>query len=306
MRPIRLLLIYLAFVFFGAALIAPSIYQFGQAVANQSLFLQKFFHGITQQPFHRYVHRCLIILALAGLWPFLWGLGIRHWKDLGFAPIRLHWRNAVIGFAVGFCSLAVLAVLSILSGARTLDLAQSAGTLIANLLGAFLTGGGVALLEETLFRGALFGALRKVQPWRIALIVSSAIYALVHFFAKAAPPPSINWLSGFVTLGDMLRGFSDFQTLVPGFLNLLIVGAILALMFQLTGNLYFSIGLHAGWIFWLKSYGLLTNKVSGTNSWLWGGAKMIDGWLATAVLFVTLGILFFCYAKRNQNSHDAR
>ena len=211
-----------------------------------------------------------------------------------------------MGFFAGFCSLAGLAALSIFSGTRTLDITHSATEIVANLLGAILTGIIVAVLEETLFRGVLFGTLRKAQPWPLALVVSSAIYALVHFFAKAAPPPSVTWLSGFLTLGDMLRGFTDFQTLVPGFFNLLLAGAILALMFQFTGNLYFSIGLHAGWIFWLKSYGWLTNKVSGANSWLWGGAKMIDGWLATVVLLVTLGVLFFCCPKMNQNSHDAR
>ncbi|MEO6034005.1 MAG: CPBP family intramembrane glutamic endopeptidase, partial [Verrucomicrobiota bacterium] len=299
-------LIYLAFVFLGAALMAPPIYKLSQGAARQSPFLHSTFQTLSRQPFHRYVNRCLIALALVGLWPFLRSLGIRQWKDLGFAPLRLHWKKAVAGFFTGFCSLAILAALSILSKTRTLDLSQSGGALAGNLFGALLTGIVVALLEETLFRGALFGTLRNGQPWKRALFISSMVYALVHFFAKAAPPTSVNWLSGFVTLGEMLRGFADFQTLVPGFFNLLLVGSILALMFQLTGNLYFPIGLHAGWIFWLKSYGLLTNRVSGTNLWLWGGAKMIDGWLATTILFVTLALLFRFYPKPIPNSHAAQ
>lgn len=261
--------------------------------------------GIANQPFHRYVNRSLIILALAGLWPFLRSLGIRHIRDLGFAPIRLHWKNAVSGFFLGFGSLAVLAAISILAGARTFDLNQSAAHLVVALMGAILAGIAVAILEETLFRGALFGTLRKVRPWPTALVISSAIYALVHFFAKAPSPGSVNWTSGFATLAEMFGGFADFRTLVPGFFNLLIVGAILALMFQITGSLYFSIGLHAGWIFWLKSYGLLTNKVSGANGWLWGGAKMIDGWLSTAILLLTFGFLFFRYARSAKNAHAA-
>ena len=302
MRPIRLLLIYLAFIFLGAALIAPWIYDAVQLLGKTG----DLFQGIAREPFHRYVNRCLIVLALAGMWPFLRALEIRHWTDLGFAPLRLHWRNAASGFWVGFASLALLAGLVIASGTRSLDLAQSAAPLASNLAGAILTGIIVAMLEETLFRGALFGTLRKTQPWPFALLISSAVYAIVHFFAKAAPPPSVTLLSGFTTLGEMLRGFTDFKILVPGFLNLLMVGAILALMFQRTGNLYFSIGLHAGWIFWLKSYGLLTNRGSGTNTWFWGGGKMIDGWLATAVLLVTLGVLFLYNPRKNQDSHVAR
>ena len=39
----------------------------------------------------------------------------------------------------------------------------------------------VAVIEEILFRGALFGVLRKAMPWPGALAVSSAVYSAVHF-----------------------------------------------------------------------------------------------------------------------------
>ena len=56
----------------------------------------------------------------------------------------------------------------------------------------------------------------------------------------------------------MLAGFADFHALVPGFFSLTLAGILLGLAYQRTGNLYFSIGLHAGWIFWLKTYGAFT------------------------------------------------
>jgi hypothetical protein len=87
----------------------------------------------------------------------------------------------------------------------------------------------------------------------------------------------------------MLRGFADFQALVPGFFNLTLIGILLGLAYQRTGNLYFSIGLHAGWIFWLKIYGAFTVNSVATKIWFWGGGKMIDGWLA---FFVLLAVLF--------------
>ncbi len=86
----------------------------------------------------------------------------------------------------------------------------------------------------------------------------------------------------------MLRGLGNWQQLIPGFLNLTLAGALLALAYQRTGNLYFSIGLHAGWIFWLKSYGIFTREVPGANAGFWGGAKLIDGWMALLVLSSTL------------------
>jgi membrane protease YdiL (CAAX protease family) len=82
----------------------------------------------------------------------------------------------------------------------------------------------------------------------------------------------------------MLSGFVEVERVVPGFLNLTLAGALLALAYQHTGNLYFSIGLHAGWIFWLKFYGFFTRDVASANAWFWGTRKLIDGWLALIVL----------------------
>jgi membrane protease YdiL (CAAX protease family) len=293
MRPLRLLLIYLAFVFLGAALLAPWIYLLAQQLANQS----STFAQLANLPFHRYVNRTLLLLAVAGLWQFLKALKIRNWNELGFASVKLHWKKSTPGFLIGFCSLAIVATLAISFGARAIDLKHSAASIIANTLGAALTAIVVAVLEEALFRGALFGALRKVYAWPMALIISSAVYAILHFFGKPEPTASINWSSGFVTLGGMFGGFTNLQTLVPGFINLLIVGLILGFVFQKSGNLYFSIGLHAGWIFWLKSYGLLTNKVPDFSSQFLGSGKMIDGWLATIVLLVVFVFLFARWNK---------
>ncbi len=53
---------------------------------------------------------------------------------------------------------------------------------------------------------------------------------------------------------------------------------VLRWAYQRTGALYFSIGLHAGWIFWLKSYKLVTQPAVGANSTLWGTDNLIDGW----------------------------
>src|SRR5207244_2661448 len=149
-----------------------------------------------------------------------------------------HWRRLAGGFVLGFASLACVALLAILSGARALNGDVSAATLLKKFGSAGLAAGVVAFLEELLFRGALFGALRKVHGWIPALIVSSTVYALVHFFQKPAPPANITWTSGVEFLPRMLGGFADFEMLVPGFFTLLLAGMILALAYQQTGNLY--------------------------------------------------------------------
>jgi membrane protease YdiL (CAAX protease family) len=283
MRPLRALVIYLAVVFLGGALLAPWLYWLAQSFAAD-------FPKLAHAPFHRFVNRSLLVLALAGLWPLLRGLGARSAADLGLVKPAGHGRELGEGFLFGFLSLAIVAALALAAGASSLKAHLSFSSVAAKLAAAALTAVVVAVLEEILFRGGVFGGLRRVLPWWWALAVSSAIYALVHFLARTADPATVTWTSGFSQLGLMLAGFTDWRALVPGFFNLALAGAWLALAYQRTGNLCCSIGLHAGWIFWLKTYGALTTVAADANLWLWGGSRLIDGWLALGVLALTLAV----------------
>jgi membrane protease YdiL (CAAX protease family) len=284
MRPVRLLLIYAGFVFLGGALLAPWLYGSVQLLADHFPALAK----MAGNPFHRFVNRSLLAMALIGLWPFLRGLGVRTLRDIGVVKPAGEWHRIARGGAVGFCSLSCVAGIVLAAGARTMNGEISALRLGEKIAGAAATAIIVALMEEVLFRGGIFGALRKTCRWPVALAVSSVVYAGVHFFGNADPSADVSWTSGFAALPLMLRGFVDVQQVVPGFFNLTMAGALLALAYQRTGNLYFSVGLHAGWIFWLKSYGFLTRGMPGADVWFWGTSKMIDGWLALPVLAAVL------------------
>jgi uncharacterized protein len=280
MRPLLLLLAYTGTVFLGGALVAPLLYRGVQMLAVHLPTLQ----SLADHPFHRYVNRSLLALALICLWPLLRGLRARACRDVGLVKPTGQWRRLAGGLALGLASLAGIAVVALAAGARELNPGVSTVGFIEKIPGALLTAAVVAVLEEILFRGAIFGALRKTCRWPIALAISSAVYALVHFFSKPQSPAEIHWNSGLALLATMLRGFIDFRQVVPGFFNLTLAGMLLGLAFQRTGNLYFSIGLHAGWIFPLKVYGSLTRATADANVWLWGTGKMFDGWLALVVL----------------------
>ena len=195
-------------------------------------------------------------------------------------------HNLAAGFAVGFGSLACAAGLAIVCGGRTAHLSRSGPEMITALLGATATAAVVALIEEVIFRGALFGILRKAWAWPAALAVSSAVYAAVHFLQKAAAPQPIDWLSGIRLLPELFRIPPD--GLAPAFFTLLLAGAILALAYQRTGTLFMSIGLHAGWIFWLSAYRLLTQEAPGAARAIWGSDKLIDGWPPLFILALAL------------------
>jgi len=291
MRPILALVIYLVFVFAGGALLAPGLWWLTQAGAQD-------FPNIAGAPFHRFVDRSLLILALGGLWPLLGALGATSRREIGIIPPYGQSKKLFGGLLLGFLSLAIVAGTAIGFGDRLLAQNLTAHKIVGTILGAMITAALVATLEEILFRGGIFGGLRRMLYWPIALVVSSLVYALVHFLQRTELVGAVTWHSGFDLLPQMLRGFADLHALVPGFFSLTLAGILLGLAYQRTGNLYFSIGLHAGWIFWLKTYGTFTTDAPGARTWFWGGSKMIDGWLAFFVLAVTLAILKFLLRQK--------
>ncbi len=284
MRPLRSTLIYVAGVFLGSALLAPLLYQLAQAAAEQ----WPAFHGLAEQPFRRYVNRSLLFAALLGLWPWLRANGLLSWRDIGMAAPFRQWKLLAVGFAFGFATLAVTALAATWFGTREWNLAQSPALYAKHLAKAGAAALVVAFLEEILFRGALFGVLRKQWRWPAALILSSSIFAFLHFLdCRPDAPETITWLSGLTVLPQMIHPFV-WHEWFPLFPNLILVGAILAWLYQITGSLGASIGLHAGWIFWVKSYGFLTTATTATAGGLWGTGKLIDGWGATLVLATVL------------------
>ncbi len=285
-RPVRALLIYLIAVFIGGALAAPWLYWVAQTVAPNS--------HLAHNPFHRFVDRSLLGLALIGIWPLLRSLGATSWREVGLVKPAGQWQLLSGGFALGFGSLACAALLVLAGHGRRFNPSLTMGQLAQGIAAAAGTAIVVAVLEEILFRGAVFGGLRRFWDWRAALLVSSMVYAIVHFMERADLAGPITWSSGLKLLPLMLRGFSNWETVIPGFFNLTLVGIVLGLAYQRTGNLYCSIGLHAGWIFWLKAYGMLTVPVTAeVNVRFWGTQKLTDGWLTLCVLVVPLVVMAF-------------
>ncbi|HMJ67146.1 MAG TPA: CPBP family intramembrane glutamic endopeptidase, partial [Candidatus Binatia bacterium] len=245
-------------------------------------------------PFYRFVSRSLQIVALVGLWPLLRFFRIDSWKAVGLQRAPDWQKQLRSGFCLGLVSLGFVGAAALISGARVWDSHLRLISVVSGLAGAVVSAIIVALLEETLFRGVIFGALRQFNHWVTALAISSAVYSLVHFFEKPSViAADIKWSSGLELLPQMLSGLADVDRLVPAFFVVLLLGAILGVAYQRTGSLYYSIGLHAGWIFWLKSFGVLTANHGSAMTHLWGSAKMIDGWFTVLVLLPILAWFLF-------------
>jgi uncharacterized protein len=289
MRQLRALVIYLVCVFLGGALVAPWLYWLAVGLAAHFSFFAK----LAANPFHRFVDRAFLGIALLGLWPLLRSCRILGWGELGLKPRGRALADIFLGLLLGFASLASVAVIAVLCGGRHFNLAQEDAHFARHIVDAATAAFVVAIIEEILFRGALFGILRKSLEWPAALVISSAVYALAHFLQKADAPGPITWLSGLELLPKMFQGGPPF---VPAVLSLFVAGAALALAYQRTGALFFSMGLHAGWIFWVKSFSFLTVQTPKSSPVIWGSNWLVDGWLALPLL----GAVFWVVSRIKQ------
>lgn len=280
MRELRLLLLYLGFVFLGGALLAPWAWKAMQACAGAWPPLER----LAQQPFHRYVNRCLLALALGGLWPLLRAFGLPARTGHGWQG---PWgRPVLLGASGGWTSCFAIFMGALLVGDASMAAGLSPAVIARRAAPALATAAGVALMEEWLFRGLIHGALRRSLSFQQVATITSILYAVVHFFDRPPQPEVVGAFTGMWTLGRMLHGLSDASALMPGLLNLFAVGWMLALARERTGSIALSMGLHGGWVLGIKLLGSLVARDTGASTAVWGTAKVFDGWAATVVLAV--------------------
>lgn len=131
-------------------------------------------------------------------------------------------------------------------------------------------------------------------------------FAFVHFLKP--PDGSVitdpgNAFAGFELLGKILLHFTNPQFFVTDFLTLFVVGMILAWARIRTGALWFSIGLHAGWIVVFKGFNQFFEQPSSHPLYPWGiGDSLRSGILPMLALGLTAIICHFVLKKFSADS----
>lgn len=293
-------LVYIGAVVLLACLLSPPLYWLGNAVAARGAF--PLLEGI---PFHRYFSRCIQIFALLFLWPAFRRIGLQRLSDLGLEHNSQWKRDVITGIGI-----AILPVLFLGMGYLYLEVYRFKKELIPlgiiKILGAASI---VAILEEFLFRGVLFGLLQRIMNSALAAIWSSLIFAGVHFMRIAKPPQetAVEWFSGFAQLTKLFSSAPPWPLLGWGILSLFVAGLILALVTSRTHSLFLAIGLHAGWIFgqqglqWLAKWRLQPPE----RLLPWVGPNVVSGAVPTGIipvltLLLTAGMAVL-YLKRERD-----
>ena len=295
-----------------AATLSPWLYAGGRELAaaagakELSAPLEWLGAACGRAKFGRYFSRALAISAVV-LLPFLFRRlrTIRNQEGVPRTlregvPLRRGLLQLLLGVVIAASTLWAAGAFLYEAGVYTARLKPLGADkiLTAVLLPAVVAGA----LEEWLFRGLLLGLwLRFARP-ALAVVGLSLFFAFIHFLE---PPPGSAIanpaapLAGFELLGKILGHFADPVFFVTDFATLFVIGLILAWARLRTGALWFSIGLHAGWIMAFKGFNLMHRSVDSSPWHPWGvGDSLRSGLIPMATLAVTAAICHFAFRHR--------
>ncbi|MFO1469040.1 MAG: CPBP family intramembrane glutamic endopeptidase [Steroidobacteraceae bacterium] len=246
--------------------------------------------------FHRVASRLAMLVFAGELWWLARHLALRRRQDFGFGLARRRFlREATLWGVIGMASAVPGAAFLLGTGIRVPDPQFVPGALdfVRIFLVGVASGVAVALLEETVFRGAMHTAIeRESGPW-LAALLTAPLFAILHFFAKVRiPAEEVHWGSGFDLL---LRSFTPLThplAVADSFLAWLAVGLVLSLTRVLTGNIAVAIGLHAGWVVLLRM--LQQSTIRGAagpwDPWVGGFDGLVGYWILPWSVMLALAL----------------
>jgi membrane protease YdiL (CAAX protease family) len=130
----------------------------------------------------------------------------------------------------------------------------------------------IAILEEGFFRAFLLAGMESDFDSAGAVLLSSVIYAMAH--VVRAPPHyyliGIHPAAGIRNLAESAIRLAHPVTAFPELLGLFLLGAVLGEAFLLSRTVYFSIGMHVGFVLSAKSWPALADSRMRVPRWLAG------------------------------------
>jgi membrane protease YdiL (CAAX protease family) len=266
--------------------------------------------------FSRYFNRSILLAGAILLWPALRWLNAgkpseTHAGSCG-EPLRLRfqlapnpawWSHLLVGFLLAGGTLLLLGGFYV--GQGWYNLREAGKPLPAILIEALGTGLAVSLLEEFVFRGALQSiAARLVKP-RLLFVGIAFFFALIHFFnpPHGLETGEVTATSGLRMIGQIFAHFfaqfANPSFLLGEFAVLFAIGLVLGYTRMKTRSLWLGIGLHAGWVFGVKTLGPLTVRAFAPGEMMpWLGETLRVGAVSSLVVLLTGVVLWLWLRKR--------
>lgn len=215
-----------------AALAAPWVYRWLQSFAPDG--------SVLDAPFHRVTARIVLVVILAFLFPAYRISGMHSRNDLGLVKSP-RWKSLIgLGLALGIGSMLIVYLLGTVLGVYVWDAGdETASYLIRKIIQILIGGLFIGVSEEILFRGFIFGALRKSLGVVAAVLIGSFLFSMVHFMRPTDPETVNRWYSGFLLLGNLFaRAGSSFPQEAS---TLFCMGLVLSVLCYWTKSVYVAI-----------------------------------------------------------------
>ena len=207
-------------------------------------------------------------------------------------PASTSITRTIRGFAVALIAMAILFGLALAVGGGGVG---DHGGAVALIPKYFLSAIAIAFIEEAFFRAFLLGGMKTDLGNRVALIASAAIYAIAHlvrsptrFYVTGYQP-----MTGLITLAHSVDQFTNPAVAIPTLIGLFLLGLVLGEAYILTGSVYFSIGLHCGFVLGSKLWPKIILNRAAIPWWIAGGGAipLIGGAVAWVIALVILATL---------------
>jgi membrane protease YdiL (CAAX protease family) len=260
--------------------------------------------------FHRVGGRLGQLTLLISLLLLARRLGVADRASFGYGvPAATFMRELLKALALGVATMVPIVILMGMLGLRVWkDGGAPDMEFLANVaVKGLLTGLVVALIEETFLRGAMFTAIARESGVRLAILLTSVVYAATHFFVSfRIPADQVTAYSGIDLVLGTVANFSDpfglqdrENRIFDAFLCLTAVGILLASVRATTGNIAACMGLHAGWVWVIAFVREGTRAVDDSHPlrFLVSQFDGVVGWLVLAWTIVIGLVLHRLYAR---------
>ena len=252
--------------------------------------------------FHRIASRVGMLLLTIGFVIVVRRLKMADRQSLGFGLPAREFVLQVFKSLVFGIVLMMPALLTML----LLDMRELIGAPLSALqwvrlsLSGLITGLTISLIEETFLRGAMQFAITRESGARLAIVLTSLVYAATHFLGRyRVAATDVNAGSGLDMLAYALADFARPYHFIDAFLCLVAIGVMLGMVRAYTGNIAACIGLHTGWVAVIYVVHETSRREPGSPlRWMLSDVNGFLGWLVLAWT-VVIGVgLYFWYRKR--------
>jgi membrane protease YdiL (CAAX protease family) len=243
-------------------------------------------------PFPRIFDRTVMLTLAVMLTLWTRQLGVGRLLRRGFARPVDNLGAMLRGLLVAAAVVAVLLALGAAFGGRAvIHTGEALARLPQYVTGAIL----IAIIEEGFFRAFLLRGMIEDFGRIGALAISAAVYALAHLVRSPARfyLSSFDAAAGFHNLYASLAQIAHPVPALPALVGLFLLGLVLGEAFLVTGNVYFSAGLHAGLVVGSKLWPYSKAPGVALPHWIAGYDRpaLISGAAAWVMALVMLALV---------------